>query len=141
MDAKKIAVAIMRKFQTNDPFVIAQHLGVTILWSDMRNTLGFFCQYKRSKFIHLNSNMPEMLQYMVCAHELAHSILHPHINTPYLKMRTLFSTDKIERQANTFAVELLIPDKLLQEHSGVSVHDIAAKLGIPPKLIELKSIK
>ena len=72
MDTKKIAVSLMRKCNTNNPFDIADQLGITVLYSDMNNTLGFFSKYKRSKFIHLNNNMPEKLACFVCAHELGH---------------------------------------------------------------------
>lgn len=61
-----------------------------------------------------NENVPEHLQAFVCAHELGHALLHRNINTPFLSKNTLFSIDKIERQANTFAVELLLPDNILK---------------------------
>lgn len=138
MDTKKIAVSLIRKFNTNNPFTIADRLCITVLYSDMNSTLGFFSKYKRSKFIHLNNNMPEKLQRFVCGHELGHAIQHPNINTPFLKRHTLFSTDKIEREANTFAVELLLPDSILKEFPQCSLHNIAGFYGIPLELVYLK---
>ncbi|MEV2359371.1 ImmA/IrrE family metallo-endopeptidase [Paenibacillus larvae] len=41
-------------------------------------------------------------------HELSHHILHQGINTPFLKRNTLFSIDKIEREANELALYILI---------------------------------
>lgn len=140
MDTKKIAESLIRKFNTNNPFVIADHLSITILYSDMKNTLGFFNIYKRSKFIHLSNQIPESLEAFVCAHELGHAVCHTDINTPFLKRHTLFSVDKIEREANTFAVELLMPDKLLKSQVDISIFSIAELYGVPEKLVELKKL-
>ena len=96
-------------------------MNIIILHSDMKNTLGFFNTYKRSKFIHLNNNAPNKLKRFVCAHELGHAIQHQNINTPFLKRNTLFSVDKIEREANEFAVELLLTDALLKSHPDVTL--------------------
>ncbi len=141
MDTKQIVKKLMERHQTNNPFIIADNLEIIILNHPMKNTLGFFSKYKRSKFIHLSNNLPDKLQTFVCAHELGHAILHPNVNTPFLKRHTLFSTSKIEHQANTFAVELLMPDDLLQECSEISLFNIAESLGIPSKLADLKEIK
>ncbi|WP_425057663.1 hypothetical protein SCACP_21830 [Sporomusa carbonis] len=81
-----------------------------------------------------------MSKQFVCGHELGHAIKHSDMNTPFLKRHTLFSTDKIERQANTFAVELLLPDEILREYSDCSLYNIAKNVGIPDKLIDLKTL-
>lgn len=113
-------------------------MGITILHRNLRNTLGFFSHYKRFRFIHLNNNVPEKLQTFLCAHELGHAIQHPHVNTPFLKTYTLYSTSRIEREANTFAVELLLPDSLLAEYQDYSIYSIAKSVGIPGKLVDYK---
>ncbi|WP_094607773.1 Metallopeptidase ImmA [Sporomusa silvacetica DSM 10669] len=138
MDTKSTVETLVRKHNTNNPFVIADNLNIIIIHSDMKNTLGFFNIYKRSKFIHLNNALPENLETFVCAHELGHAICHPHINTPFLKSHTLFSTDRIEREANTFAVELLMPDSMLQKHAAYGLYAMAFSLGIPQQLADLK---
>lgn len=51
-----------------------------------------------------------------------------------LKRNTLFSIDKIERQANAFAVELLLPDKFLDEYSDINFATVAKSNGIPEVL-------
>lgn len=140
MDTKKIAESLIRKFNTNNPFVIADRLNITILYSAMGSTLGFFSKYKRCKFIHMSNTIPDSLESFVCAHEQGHAICHHDRNTPFLKRHTLVSTDKIEREANRFAVELLLPDKLLQSHPDTSIHVMAAMCGIPAILIEHKHI-
>jgi Zn-dependent peptidase ImmA (M78 family) len=88
----------------------------------------------------LSTEIPENLETFVCAHELGHAIKHPDMNTPFLKTYTLFSTDKIEREASTFAVELLLTDRLLHEYKGYCISTISKMAGIPDRLIELKQI-
>lgn len=92
----------------------------------------------RLKVIHINCDLPEALQRYTCAHELGHAVLHKGVPTPFLKRHTLFSVEKIERQANTFAVELLMPDNLLKEYEGYPIKDIAYMAGIPEGMEMLK---
>jgi Zn-dependent peptidase ImmA (M78 family) len=138
VDIKMIVEKLINEHGTNDPFAIADNLNIIILRPDMHNVLGFFSRYNRTKFIHLNNDIPENLKKFVCAHELAHAIMHPDANTPFLKRCTLLSTLKIERQANTFAVECLMTDSLLREYSYCGMYNLAASLGIPIELIDLK---
>jgi len=141
MRKEKIAAeGLIKKFQTNCPFQIAREMGVNILFEELGNTLGYFSTYKRIKTIHINCKLPEFDQRFTCAHELGHVIQHPAVNTPFLKRNTLFSISKIEREANQFAVELLLPDTLLFEYKDISLSQIAATRGIPDKLICLKVI-
>ena len=91
MDIKKTVENIIMTHETNDPFEIAKDLKVIILYADLKNTLGFFNNYKRSKIIHLNCNMPSNFTSFVCAHELGHAVQHSDVNTPFLKRHTLFS--------------------------------------------------
>jgi Zn-dependent peptidase ImmA (M78 family) len=76
------------------------------------------------------------------AHEIGHAILHPTVNTPFLKANTLFLISRIEREANEFAVELLMPDYALYSHENQcrSLYEIAASCGVPDKLVELKRL-
>ena len=138
MDIKRTAEKLMRKYNTNDPFKLAESLNIIVKYDDLGNTWGYFITYKRIKIIHINNNLEEWLQRYTCAHELGHSILHKGVPTPFLKRHTLFSIDKIERQANTFAVELLMPDKVISQYEGYTVHNIADIVGIPNGLEVLK---
>lgn len=138
MNIKRIAEKLMRKYDTNNPFKIADELGIIVKYDDLGNTWGYFITYKRIKIIHINKNIEEWLQRYTCAHELGHSILHKGVPTPFLKKHTLFSIEKIERQANTFAVELLMPDEIISKYDGYTIHNIADIIGIPNGLEVLK---
>ena len=76
----------------------------------------------------------------VSRNELAHSILHADLNVPKLTRYTFFSRDKFEVQANTFAVELLLPDELLREYPDCSIYQLAASVGVPREFLDLKLV-
>ncbi|MBU2703597.1 Zn-dependent peptidase ImmA (M78 family) [Sporomusaceae bacterium BoRhaA] len=135
---KDIVENLMKKYNTNCPFTLAKKLNVTIRYENLGNTMGYFTKDFRIKFIHINQQLEEAESIFTCAHELGHVIQHPNVNTPFLKRYTLFSTSKIEREANTFAVEFLLPDKLLREYSECTLSTIAKRYGIPEKLLCLK---
>jgi len=120
---------IARKYKTNNPFAIAKLKGIVLLYADLGETLGFYFYDSRIKFININNRLDEDLQRFVCAHELGHAVLHPKSNTPFLKRQTLFSTDKIEREANEFAVHLLLYDKNLEDYE--TRFDVLRENGIP----------
>lgn len=127
---------MIKKYRTNDPFEIASQKNITVLLSYLGETLGFFSSYKRSKFIHINDDLDDPMKRFVCAHELGHAVLHPGINTPFLRSKTLFSIDRIEREANEFAVELLMPDEIILEYD--TIYEAAAACGVPEDLAVLK---
>ena len=64
--------------------------------------------------------------------------MHRDANVPFLRAHTFYCTDKLERQANTFAIELLLPDEYIQDHKDITVFNLARLSGIPMGLEELK---
>lgn len=138
---KDIVEALIHKYGTNCPFTLANLLGINIVYETLGETMGYFTHDFRIKFIHLNQQLNDKDSIYTCSHELGHAILHPNVNTPFLKRYTLFSTAKIERQANTFAVELLLPDKVIEESGENSLFVLANRFGIPQRLAELKTVK
>lgn len=140
MDIKLVVNKLIKKYGTNDPSQLAAELGITIIYNFLGESLGFCLSYKRQKIIVINENCPDELLNFTIAHELGHAILHKRINTPFLKKHTLVSIDKIERQANTFAVELLLPDNILKEYEDINFYCLAQCAGIPNGLESLKSL-
>lgn len=142
-DIKGIVAKLIKKYQTNDPFEIARAKNIYLFFQDLVNTYGYYHTYKRVQMIHINSRLDEQMQRFVCAHELGHAVLHPKANTPFLRRNTFFSIDKIEVEANTFAVELLMLDENICEykHTNLSIEKIGELCGVPKELIYLKKIK
>ncbi|MCU5113126.1 ImmA/IrrE family metallo-endopeptidase [Bacillus sp. N5-665] len=141
MKIKDYVLKIVKKHGTTNPFEIAKRKDIIVLFEDLGNTLGFYNTYKRFKFIHVNNRIDETTQRFVCAHELGHALLHPKANTPFLRNKTFFSVDRLEIEANTFAVELLLPDEMISEYqdTNLSIQEIAEIYGIPESFARLKS--
>jgi Zn-dependent peptidase ImmA (M78 family) len=141
MDIKENVLNIIEKYKTTDPFEIAKQKNITVLYADLGNTLGFYNTYKRSKFIHINNQIDEITQRFVCAHELGHAVLHPKANTPFLRNQTFFSVDRLEIEANTFAVELLLTDNMVSAYKDtyLSIQEVAEMHGVPGGFARLKT--
>ena len=138
MNIKGAVEKLIKKYNTNDPFHLCRELDIAIYYEDLGNILGFYDVHFRIKSIHLNTSLPEHMLPFVCVHELGHARLHPALNTPFLSKYTLFSIDKIEKQANRFAVELLLPDSLLEEYNSINFNTLSLSKGIPAGLEQLK---
>ncbi|WP_336820236.1 ImmA/IrrE family metallo-endopeptidase [Bacillus thuringiensis] len=141
MDIKEYALKIAEKYETTNPFEIANRKNIIVLFEDLGNTLGFYNTYKRFKFIHINNQIDENAQRFVCAHELGHALLHPKANTPFLRNQTFFSVNRLEIEANTFAVELLLSDEIIStyQHTNLSIQEISMIHGIPKCFACLKT--
>lgn len=141
---KEIVEDLVKKHGTNDPFEIAEAKNIYVLEHDLHDEIfGFYKYIRRNKFIYINSNLSKKDKIFTLSHELGHSEIHSRLNTPFLKRKTLFSIDKIETEANRFAVELLLPDKTIYEYkdSGFSINEIAKIYGVPKEVANLKKLQ
>ena len=136
---RKKALACKRKFNTSDPFKLARALGIEVMICDIGSRLVCYMYLKRSKCIWINESLEGNERTFVMAHEVGHAILHPKENCYFLRNQTLLNT-KIEREANTFAVEFLIPDDVILEAkaNGYTVDQLSRILGYEKELIELR---
>lgn len=119
----------IKKHRTNNPFEIAKNRNIIIRYFPLGQTLGFYMKNVRHQVITINSDIEDCLKKFVCAHELGHAILHKDVNTPFLHKNTLFSKDKIEREANEFAINLLLYGEKLEDYE--TKYDILRENGIP----------
>lgn len=133
---------LVKEHNTNDPFKIAKEKNIELIFEDLEEIHGYYLYFRRVQFIHVNNKLDELYQRFVCAHELGHAVEHTKKNTAYLSKHTLFSTDRLEREANTFAVELLVQDMELYQHikSGYNLDQIASIFGIPKQFMKYKSL-
>lgn len=90
------------------------------------------------KQIHINQSLDEKDAEFTCAHELGHAILHPNASTPFLRSKTFLSVDKLEIEANTFAVNLLIPNEIIIENATFTTNQLSRLLGYEEEIIKLR---
>lgn len=121
---------LTKRYKTNCPFEISDFKNIHVVFWDLHEDIwGFYIYERRNHFIFINNNLESYLKRFVCAHELGHAILHTKINTPFLKANTFYPIDKIEREANEFAVNLLLYDKDSEEYE--TKFDCLRENGIP----------
>lgn len=137
MTIKETAERLCKRHHSRNPFELCQALNIIVLYEPLGTVRGYYSKSHRFRVIHINENLSENQQLFTCAHESGHAVLHPNANTPFLREHTLFSVDKLEVQANRFAVCLTYPsDYLMQEFDGCTVLQIAQALRLPADLIE-----
>lgn len=135
---QKKVIQLTHKAHSFNPFDIAAYLDIKVICEPLGSINGYYNLERRIKQIHLNDNLSPAMQMFTCAHELGHAVLHPRVSTPFLRRSTLFSVDKLEREANKFAVELLIPDNILTEYADLTLDQLANMYGYDRRLIELR---
>lgn len=138
MEIKKLIQKLQAKYDTLNPFELADYLNIAVIYEDLGKINGYYNKVLRQKQIHINHNLSYTDTIFTCAHELGHALLHPDVNSVFLASKTLLSVNKLEIQANLFAVELLIPDNFLIENQNYTVGQIARMLGYNEELIKLK---
>lgn len=130
LNTKAIADGLARKHGTRDPFRIAREMGFIIIFAPLVDMRGFQQRAKRQKLIYINSDLDEQQQRLVCAHELAHHLIHKGMNRIFMDRNTNIVTQKYENQANHFATELIYSDYELQPFLSCGVPAAAAYMGV-----------
>lgn len=125
---------LFRRFKTNDPFVIAEGLNILVRFADFGpgNTRGLYYRKLRRRFIVIHEGLDDHWKRIVCAHELGHDRLHPGLSQFWLDEHTFFNTGKFERQANKFALKLLL-QSTEREPEECTEHYLL-RCGIPKEL-------
>lgn len=131
MDIKKLVCKLIKKYDTSDPFEIAEQLGIVVIFEPLGSIHGYYSRSHRTKVIHINENLPCEKQLITGAHELGHAILHPGENTAFLKSSTYFPTSKIEQEANEFMLALLFNKGC----EVITILEATERYGIPKQLL------
>ena len=150
------AEALVKRFHTHDPIVIARCLGIPIhyLYHPESKVPGLTCLVQNRPSIFVNDAYFErQLQnnhgyteeharrdkVLVIGHELGHSVKHRNaLKAAPIKEYQLLSVHSVlEREANDFAAQLLIDRREMLEllKSGMDVLDVAAKLQVNVNLL------
>ena len=140
MNIKRFVVSLINKHGTNDPYEIADgYDDIYIIKHPLGDTVrGYYQYFRDSRIIYINASLDTRAQKVVCAHELGHAFLHTKVNIVFTRSKTFFSCDAYEREANLFAVELLLPDNIYREYNGYSYEQIAAAERLPAELVRIK---
>ncbi|GGD95106.1 ImmA/IrrE family metallo-endopeptidase [Paenibacillus nasutitermitis] len=129
----EIITKLIRRFHTNDPFEIARGLGIHIRFLELgEGTRGLYYKKLRRRFIVINEQLDDNWRRFVCAHELAHDRLHPGLSRFWLDEQSFYNVGKYERQANKFAVRLLMAGS--PPVKGETIEKLLKRNGIPEEM-------
>lgn len=143
MDEREYVQKTIRKCRTRSPYELTSSMGIILHREELGSILGYYYKVYRIKHIVLNSCIEYMSpeEKYVLSHELGHSVMHPNTNTPFLKANTYLSVERMEIQANKFAMQLLITDDDILEYAIEQQYtlDMLSRLwGYKKELIELR---
>lgn len=139
-DVKSIVLDLVKKYETNNPYKILKEMGIYLQCGSLGDIQGCYMPLLNRKVIFVNSDLPEMEQYEICAHELGHAIMHCE-DYYFYTMENVTYRQKAEIEADMFAAELLIPDDVIIEHPEYTKGQIASCVGCSEKLVEFKKFR
>ena len=140
MCIKRRVSQLVRKYQTRDPFEMIKGMNVILVHYPLEGVRGFYQYFQRNNIIYLDERLSEIEQRFVLAHELGHMFLHKKANAIFMDTRTQFNTNKFEKEANTFAIELLVPDTEIAENPDLTIGQLARMTGYSEELLKCKNI-
>lgn len=140
MDIKARVNRLVRFYKTRDPFEMIKGMNIILVNYPLEGVRGFYQYFQRNNIIYLDENLSDSERRFVLAHELGHMMLHKKSNAIFMDTRTQFNTSKYEQEANLFAMELLLPDQILDEYaqSGYSTEQLSRITGYYTELIKLR---
>jgi Zn-dependent peptidase ImmA (M78 family) len=121
-----------------DVIEIAKVLGLRVSFEAMDDSMSGFLERRTSGWVlGVNVHHHPLRQRFTVAHEIAHFVLHRDQNPRGFKDETFArrnaTGNQMERQADQFAAELLMPEEQVRKWvvAGVkSLNELAAKFGV-----------
>ena len=132
---------LMKIYDTNDPFMLADQLGIVVKYRKFSKLKGMYKAIDRIHFIWLNETLDEITARIVLMHEIGHFILHKDLAANAFQKFSLYDmTGKTEKEANCFAANMLISDRDVIElaDQGYTSAKSAAALYVPHQLMLIK---
>lgn len=132
-------------YETNNVYDLYGFLEIAIVKLSHDNILlqGNEAIYSRNyldkECVFIRENLDLHYEKFILAHELGHALLHTDIHTAAFNSR-LINTNKIEMQANYFAIRLLISESDIDYvfFDGMNFEQISSYLGVPKEFIKYR---
>jgi len=136
-----IIVGLLEIYGTRDIYEFYDCLEISIVYLDKSNILlqGHDAVYNRSyldqETVFIKKGLAPEYERFILAHELGHGILHT--NMAKSAFSPLANLDKLEKQANYFAVKLLGVKLDNVALEGFTMEQVASTLELPMKCMEV----
>ena len=119
MDSKALAARLSKKYDTRDPFRLADEMGFIVVFAPLVGMRGFQQRIKRQNIIYINDELDERQQALVCGHEMGHHFMHRGMNRIFMNLNTQFVTQKFENEAH----QRPVPAYHLVDHGKIFFHN------------------
>lgn len=132
---------IVKRYRTNNPYEIADTLGISINYKPFTSLKGMYYIVDRCAFITLNDSLDETMEKVVLCHEIGHHLLHRHLASKAFQEFSFYDmSSKPEMEANIFAANMLIDDDELDSlaREGYPSSQIARMLYVPHPMLLIK---
>ena len=108
---EKIGADLVKRYDTRDPYRIAERLGIHIYEEDFGRLKGMYRVILRRRCIFINRNLDEDTRRIVCAHEIGHDRLHRDLaqGSGLQEFMLYDMTARPEYEANLVAAAILLP--------------------------------
>jgi Zn-dependent peptidase ImmA (M78 family) len=126
---------------------IAETNGVDVVFADFgrfSDDVAGLCNFAAKK-IFVNKDDIDVRQYFTIAHELGHWILHrdiflahPDLYPVLPRFQNPDKNNPLEKEANQFAANLLVPEHLLRPVKGASVSALASVFMVSKTMMEYR---
>lgn len=126
---------LLNEFKTSNVKEIADHLDISIQHQDFKaKTLDSRLMIVDSKgYIFVRNDLDCAYENFLIAHELGHYVLHFDKDISFNFLRRVYKT-RLEREANEFAVRLLMYEELHNIKDFENIEFIVKEKGIPLKV-------
>ena len=136
---------LIKKYDERDPFRLCRAMGIKLIFQPMGKdpdaVKGFFLESKRIRTITINSDLPDVIQRIIAAHEFCHALFHRKSGIHAFHEVALFDqTSILEKEANLFAAEFLLSDEDVFDvlNRDTTFFSAAAALYVPAELLDFK---
>ena len=136
---EKRVKALVEEYGTAEPLELCEEMGITIVEHELPSCVnGFTVRMNEMPFIVLNDALNDDERRVTMAHELGHIVLHRGTNSIELSCNTGFCVTKYEREADCFAVFLLMQAELtsFEGYECLTTEEVSKMAHIPLDMVE-----
>lgn len=148
-EAKKMLEINYIKQPPVDVIEIAENLGIDLRYINFgekyNQVAGYISVLQNKKTISVNKDDSRNRQSFTIAHEIGHLVLHeaelkdkPDISILLRMPIGGFEHDRLEKEANCFAANLLVPREMLDQNRNKSVDELSAIFKVSKDVIRFR---
>lgn len=141
MNVRNVVSDIVDRYGTRDPYELCDLMGIQVTKHPLTDINGYSLEILGIRQIILSDSLDGCTEKYVLAHELGHTVMHSGFSGAYLMYCTGLAVNKIEKEADAFAAELLITDDILTENMDMTISQLARLTGYSEELLKLKAYR